>query len=251
MAVVLVTGSAGAIGQPVCRELKRRGHRVRGLDRVATPELEEHVVVELTDRAGVRAAMSGVDGVVHLAAEPNDADFSVLIDPNVLGLFHVLDAARAQGVRRVVLASSIQVLGNWSDTQRRAPASVSEASPLNHYALTKLWAEQMGEMYFRCHGLEVLAVRVAFMVRNAEEALRLKQSELFDTYLSRGDVGRFFAAAIEASAVGYAVLYAVGRGGERLFDMDPARRLLGFEARDRWPDGLGFEVPGEVKRGRS
>ena len=208
-------------------------------------------MVDLTDRAGVRAATSGVDSVVHLAAEPNDADFSILAGPNVLGLFHVLDAAREQGVRRVVLASSIQVLGNWSNTQRRAPASTLEASPVNHYALTKLWAEQMGEMYSRCHGLEVLAVRVAFMVRNAEEALRLKQGKLFDVYLSRGDVGRFFADAIEAPPAGYAVLYAVGRGGERLFDMEPARRLLGFEARDRWPEGLGFEVPQQAAGARS
>jgi uronate dehydrogenase len=251
VAVVLVTGSAGAIGQPVCRELMRRGHCVRGLDRVTTPGLAEHVVVDLSERAAVCAAASGVGTVVHLAAEPNDADFSVLAGPNVLGLFHVLDAAREQGVRRVVLASSIQVLGNWSNTRRHAPASVSEASPVNHYALTKLWAEQMGEMYSRCHGLEILAVRVAFMVRNAEEALRLKQGELFDVYLSRGDVGRFFADAVEAPAVRYAVLYAVGRGGERLFDMDPARRLLGFQARDRWPEGLGFAVPEEVESASS
>lgn len=243
MAVVLVTGSAGAIGQPVCRELMQRGHRVRGLDRVATPGLEEHLLVDLTDRAGVLAATSGVDAVVHLAAVPDDADFSVLAGPNVLGLFHVLDAAREQGVRRVVLASSIQVLGDWFDLERPAPAKASDASPINHYALTKLWAEQMGEMYARCHGLEVLAARVAFMVRNAEEALRLRQGGLFDVYLSRGDVGRFFADGVEAPSMGYAIAYAVGRGGERLFDMDPARRLLGFEARDRWPEGLGFALP--------
>jgi uronate dehydrogenase len=246
VALVLVTGSAGAIGQPVCQELIRRGHRVRGLDRLRTPGVEDSVVADLADRAGVREALRGADAVVHLAAEPNDADFSILASPNVLGLFHVLDGARQEGVRRVALASSIQVLGKWWDKERPHPASTSVAAPTNHYALTKVWAEQMGEMYARCYGLSVLAVRVAFMVRNVEEALRLRQKELFDVYLSRGDVGRFFAHAIEAADVPFAVFYAVGVGGERLLDMEPARRLLAFEARDRWPEGLGFEIPDGV-----
>jgi nucleoside-diphosphate-sugar epimerase len=115
--------------------------------------------------------------------------------------------------------------------------------PNNHYALTKVWAEHMGEMSARCYGLSVIAVRVAFMVRNPAEALRLQRDKVFDMYLSRGDVGRFFALAVEARAIDFAVLYAVGAGGERWLDMEPARRLLGFQARDRWPEGLAFEVP--------
>jgi uronate dehydrogenase len=243
MARVLVTGSAGAIGQPVCAELSRRGHQVRGLDRVSTPNVADAVVVDLVDREGVRAAVRGVDSVVHLAAHPDDADFALLEGPNVRGLFHVLDAARQEGVGRVVLASSIQALGNWWDLSRHEPAGPRDGLPSNHYALTKVWAEHMGEMYARCYGLSVLAVRVAFMVRNPAEAARLEQKKVYDMYLSRGDVGRFFAQAVEAPAIDFAVVYAVGLGGERRFDMEPARRLLGFEARDRWPDGLGFEPP--------
>jgi uronate dehydrogenase len=243
MALVLVTGSAGAIGQPVCRELLARGHRVRGFDRLATPGVEDAIVADLHDRAAVRAAVQGVESIVHLAAEPDDADFALLAPPNVLGLFHVLDAARLEGVPRVTLASSIQVLGKWWDRGRSRPANAADANPSNHYALTKLWAEQMGQMYSRLYGMSVIAVRVAFMVRNLDEALRLRQKELFDVYLSRGDVGRFFALAVEAPAIDFAVLYAAGAGSERMFDLEPARRLLGYEPKDRWPAGLGFELP--------
>jgi nucleoside-diphosphate-sugar epimerase len=243
MARVLVTGSAGAIGQPVCAELLRRGHEVRGLDRLSTPNMRDAVVVDLVDREGVRAAVQGVDSVVHLAAYPADADFALLEGPNVRGLFHVLDAARLEGVRRVILASSIQALGQWWDLSRDAPAGPRDGLPSNHYALTKVWAEHMGEMYARCYGLSILAVRIAFMVRNPAEALRLQQAKVYDMYLSRGDVGRFFAHAVEAPAFDFAVVYAVGRGGERRFDMQSARRLIGFEARDAWPEGLGFEPP--------
>jgi len=242
MATIVVTGAAGAIGRPVCDELSRRGHRVRGFDRIPTPWLGEAVTGDLVDRDAVRAVVHGADALVHLAAEPDDADFSVLEGPNVRGLFHVLDAARQERLARVVLASSIQVLGKWWEPGS-GPASTSFAAPSNHYGLTKVWAEQMGEMYARAYGLSVIAARVAFMVRGPHEARRLAQRRLFDTYLSRGDVGRFFAAAIDAPGIDFAVLYAVGLGGERLFDMEPTARLLGFTPRDRWPEGLDFPAP--------
>jgi uronate dehydrogenase len=241
MAKVLVTGSAGAIGQPVCRELERRGHQVRGLDRIPTPGVSDHVVTDTVDRERVRAAVLGMDAVVHLAAEPNDADFSQLVGPNVVGLFHVMDAARQAGVGRVVLASSIQVLGRRGDASR--PARVDEASPGNHYALTKLWAEQMGEMYVRRFAMSVIAVRIAWMVRNPAEARTMFERPRPNLYLSAHDAGRFFALAVEAREIGFAVLYAASLGGEELFDMEPARRLIGYQAEDRWPRGLDFELP--------
>ena len=241
MAKVLVTGSAGAIGRPVCRELARRGHQVRGLDRARTPGVSDHVVTDIADRERVRAAVLGMDAVVHLAAEPNDADFSVLVGPNVVGLFNVMDGAREAGVGRVVLASSVQVLGRRG--AGAGLARVDEAHPGNHYALTKLWAEEMGEMYARRFGMSVIAVRIAWMVRNPVEARHMLENPRPSIVLSAHDAGRFFALAVEAKDMEFAVLYAASIGGEERFDMEPAKRLIGYQAQDRWPEGLDFELP--------
>ncbi|HEX9620485.1 MAG TPA: NAD(P)-dependent oxidoreductase [Polyangiaceae bacterium] len=240
MTKVLVTGSAGAIGVPVCRELSRRGHDVRGFDRVHTPDVRRTIVGQLEDADAVRDAVDGVDAVVHLAAHPFDAPFPELVGPNVLGLFHVLDAARGAGVSRVVLASSIQVVGRRKG--RPGPASTRTAAPGNHYALTKLWAEQMGRMYSRKFDLSVIAARVTWMVRNAEEARRMLMLERQDIYVSRGDVARFFAQAVEATDIRFAVLYAVGPDGAERVDLESSRRLIGYEPADAWPAGLGFEL---------
>ena len=236
---VLVTGSAGHVGQPVCRELFRRGHAVRGFDRVPTPGVEDALVADIAEPESVAAAMRGRDAVVHLAAQPVDAPFAQLIGPNVVGLYTVMNAAREAKVPRVVLTSSMTVASPEHAPEQ--PVPVDRARPRSHYALTKLWAEQMGEMYARCFGMSVLAVRVGWMVRNAGEARRMRELDIPDVYLSAGDAGRFFACAVEAPEITFAVVYAAGRGGERVFDMEPARRLLGYEARDRWPDGLPFE----------
>jgi len=62
-------------------------------------------------------------------------------------------------------------------------------------------------------------------------------------FLSARDVARCFACAIEAAGIDYAVVYAVGPAGVDTFDMEPARRTIGFEPHDHWPSGLDFEWP--------
>ena len=103
---VLVTGSAGIVGRPVVEALRARGHEVRGFDRRPSPGLDDAVVADLTDEPAVRAAVAGMEAVVHLAAQPVDAPFADLVGPNVVGLYHVMNAAREAAVRRLVLASS-------------------------------------------------------------------------------------------------------------------------------------------------
>jgi uronate dehydrogenase len=238
---VLVTGAAGAIGQPVCAELVRRGHHVRALDLVASPGIEDQRVGSIEDAELVRSAMEGMDTVVHLAAMPNDADFPLLVGPNVIGLYNVLNAARAANARRVVLASSVQVVSGARDLPRPLTADVRR--PSNHYALTKIWAEQMAEMYARRYGLSSIVARVCWMVRDVAEARRLHRWNAGEHYLSRADAGRFFACAIEAKDIDFAILYAVGPDGDTFVDLETAKNTIGYLPTDHWPDGLPFPFP--------
>src|SRR2546423_13177387 len=97
--LVLVTGSAGRVGRAAVRELQSRGHTVRGFDRVPTPGLSDCIVGDLTDAAAVRRATAAAGTVIHLAATPDDADFlSELVPNNVVGVYHVFEAAREAGV---------------------------------------------------------------------------------------------------------------------------------------------------------
>src|SRR5262249_21621773 len=109
--LVLVTGSAGRIGRAVVAELLARGQAVRGFDVVPTPGLRDSVVGDITDPSAVHRAVQGAAAVVHLAATPDDDDFlTKLVPNNIVGVYHVLESARAAGVRRLVLASSGQVV---------------------------------------------------------------------------------------------------------------------------------------------
>ena len=108
---ILVTGASGAIGTPVCRHLLSIGHRVRGFSKEQHPDLQDQIVDDLCNKNAVKRAMNGIDIVIHLGAYPNNADFlDVLMEPNVRGLYNVCSAATDTNVKRLVLASSLQVI---------------------------------------------------------------------------------------------------------------------------------------------
>lgn len=245
MKTVLVTGSAGAIGVPVCAELRAHGYRVRAFDRVSSPEADEVRLGVVEDRAAVESAVEGVDAIIHLAAKPDDAPFDELVGPNVIGLFNVLNAARQTKTRRVVLASTIQVA--WSADKGRK-LTAADAAPRNHYALTKLWAEQMGKMYADAYGLSVIAARITWMARNVAEARRMVEHGATASYLSRRDAAQFMLRAVAAEHVKFAVLYAASAGGKQRFDLETARETIGYEPIDVWPSGFPFELPPEIER---
>jgi nucleoside-diphosphate-sugar epimerase len=224
------------------RALAARGHQVRGFDRVPVGGQAETVVGNLVDRDALVEASRGVDAVIHLAATPDDDDFlSQLVPNNIVGVYQVLEAARLCRVPRVILASTGQV--NWVQLHAGPwPVRVTDrVQPRYWYAATKVFAEAAGEAYARTHSMDVLAVRLGSVPRSVEQVKEICASELSqDVYLSPADAGRFFVAAIEANAAfGFEVVFATSRPGKIWrFDPEPAKRLLGYEPQDRWPDGL-------------
>jgi uronate dehydrogenase len=240
--LVLVTGSAGRIGQAVVRALRERGRPVRGLDRVSTPGADDCVVGDITDPAVVHRAAAGAGALVHLAATPDDDDFlTQLLPNNIVGVYHVLEAARLAGVRRVALASSGQVVW-WQRFTGPLPIRTDvPPTPRGWYAATKVFQEAAGRAYTEAHGLSVIAARLGWCPRTPEHAEELARTDWGpDVYLSPADAGRFFACAVEAPAdLPFAVVYACSRPvREQFYDLAPAKDLLGYEPHDTWPEGV-------------
>jgi nucleoside-diphosphate-sugar epimerase len=236
---VLVTGSAGRIGQAACDALLARGHRVRAFDVRESPNVEDSVVGDITNAAEVDDAMQGVDVVVHLAATPDEADFmSRLLPNNIVGLYNVLEGARRSHVRRVILASSGQVVmgheGPW-------PIKLEmPLTPRNWYASAKVFAEAAGQVYAHVHGLSVIVARLGWCPRDKKHAEELAHDEFGkDLYLSPRDAGRFFVRAVEARIdVPYCVVFAASKPLKKArYDLTPTREMLGYEPQDVWPAG--------------
>ena len=148
----------------------------------------EFVAGDICDAAAVETAMRGVDVLIHLAAFPDikdaDGNFVGFIDkllmPNVAGLYVCVEAALQAGVSRVVLASSVQVITGLTSTAdvdaRPKPnlpavggtdhffAAADGVAPLHEYALTKVWAEQLGTPF---HALQNATCGLSRSVRCA------------------------------------------------------------------------------------
>jgi len=239
--LVLVTGSAGRIGQAVVRELKSRTYSVRGFDLVPTPYADQSIVGDLADLDSVRKACAGTKTIIHLAATPDDDDFMTrLLPSNIVGVYNILESARRAEVRRVVLASSGQVVW-WQRRRGPWPIGVAAApSPRGWYAAAKVFLEAAGRVYAESHAMSVIAVRLGWCPRTPEQARELSH-ELWaqNVYLSPGDAGRFFACCVEAPAdVRFSLVYACSKPIRALvYDPEPAR-LLGYLAQDTYPEGL-------------
>ncbi len=240
-APVLVTGSAGRIGQAVVSALAACGRRVRGFDLRPTPGTDDFVVGNLQELEPVRNAAAGAAAVIHLGGVPDDDDFLTRLLPvNILGAHNVFEAARLNGIKRVVLASSGQV-NWWQQLEGPWPVRPDDPyTPRHWYAVGKIFLEAAGRAYARSFGMTVLAVRLGWCPRTQAHLDEVGNSpQAPDIYLSPGDAGRFFARAIEAPLEpSFAALYVASLPvRQAVFDLQPAKDLLAWEPQDQWPTG--------------
>jgi UDP-glucose 4-epimerase len=169
MAIYLITGIAGFIGSSLARAVLAQGDDVRGVDNFSTGKRNN--IAELLDRIDAREAdlldlgamhlaCQGVDYVLHDAAIPS-VPRSVL-NPlesngaNVDGTVNVLVAARDAKVKRVVYAASSSAYG---DTPTLPKHEDMLPNPISPYAVAKLASEYYMASFFRCYGLETVALR--------------------------------------------------------------------------------------------
>jgi nucleoside-diphosphate-sugar epimerase len=165
----LVTGGAGFIGSHIAEALVNQGCHVTVLDNLSTGHIANLKGIEaaitfiegdIRDSRDVGMAIEQCDAVFHHAAvvsvTQTVSDPVASTEVNDLGTLRVLDAARLNGVRRVVLASSSAVYGD----DPKLPKEESFTSrPLSPYAVQKLTNEHYAELYFQLYGLETVCLR--------------------------------------------------------------------------------------------
>jgi nucleoside-diphosphate-sugar epimerase len=168
---ILITGGAGFIGSNLTEALLRQGHGVRILDNFSTGRREnlvfgkEYPLLEtmegdICDLEACRKAMRGINVVFHEAAIPSvqqsveDPSFSNSV--NAGGTLNVLLAARDEGVKKFIYASSCAIYGDDPVLPKKEEMS---PAPLSPYALQKYVGEKYCQLFFQLYGLETLSLR--------------------------------------------------------------------------------------------
>ena len=165
----LVTGGAGFIGSNIVEDLLKRGHTVRVLDNFATgkrenlKELEKDIELlegDIRSYHIVRQAVKDIEIILHQAALPSVPrsinDPITTNEVNVMGTLNILDAAKDEGVKRIVYASSSSVYGDNPELPKREDML---PNPLSPYAVSKLAGEKYCQVFGKLYGIETVILR--------------------------------------------------------------------------------------------
>jgi UDP-glucose 4-epimerase len=217
---LLVTGSAGHLGEALMRTLRAAGRPARGLDRLASPFTD--AVGSICDAAFVAEAMAGVTAVIHAATlhKPHVATASrqAFVDANVTGTLTLLEAAARTGVGAFVMTSTTSAFGAALTPAAGEPAAwITEdvqPVPRNIYGATKMAAESLCELFHRTERLPVVVLRTSRFFPESDDdpavsggylLANVQANELLYRRIDIADVVSAHLAALErAPAIGFA-----------------------------------------------
>ena len=223
---VVVTGAGGLIGRAIAALLPASWELVL-TDRRAADGIG---ALDVTDADACRVAFAGADAVVHLAAVADpDASWERLLPANVVGAHQVARAAGECGVRRLVLASSLQAVSAAPvETQLR---SADPPRPANLYGATKAWAEALGSWVAATTATSVVALRIGYFALERPDADAVPAGELA-AWLSPRDAAELVRAAVEAEDLDFVVVNGTSANRYRRADLQDTIRRLGYRPTD-------------------
>ncbi len=194
MSRFMVTGGAGFIGGHITEYLVGLGHDVVVFDDLSTGNLDnlsavrdkiEFVRGDICDADALRAAMKGIDHCIHHAAEisviKSVEEPAFVNQVNVGGTLNVLVAAKDNGVKRVVLASSSAIYG---DTGKQAQREDFLPNPLSPYGASKIAGEHYLSCFYHLHGLETVRLRY-FNVFGPRQNPKSQYAAVIPKFISR------------------------------------------------------------------
>lgn len=179
---ILVTGSAGHLGEALVRTLGELGHEIVGLDVKASPTTTE--IGSIAERACVRRCMLDVEAVFHTATlhKPHVVTHrpQEFVDTNVTGTLNLLQEAIHAGVGAFVFTSTTSVFGDALRPPPGAPAAwVTEEVvpvPRNIYGVTKAAAEDLCQLFHRNQGLACIVLRTSRFFPEADDDRTVRQA---------------------------------------------------------------------------
>jgi uronate dehydrogenase len=232
---IVITGAAGNVGRTVTEALDGR-HTLTLVDRRARRD-RETVEVNLSDFAAVLDRLPAADTVIHLGATPDEAEWQDILTNNIVGTYNVFEVARRKGVRRIVFTSTVMT---YDGLEGHVPGEIltpeHHAWPMTYYAVSKRFGEDLGKMYARKHGMSVVCIRLGWYLRPPVHVESARQRR--EIVLGPRDCGRLFTRAVEAEGVEFGVVNGFSREGAVRYDLEPGRRLIGYEPQDDFETAL-------------
>lgn len=248
---VLVTGSSGLIGSMLVNTLadsfELSALDVRKSDNA--PDVPT-LIANGSDLEAILPAFEGIDGVVHLAANaPTTTPWPDVLKNNISTTHNVYEAARQQGVKRVVFASSNHAVGNFEmdepyksiglgNYEGLTPGEFKRVDhtvpirPDSDYGVSKAFGEATGSYYHEHFGLEVACLRIGTVNPQNSPVGSVRS---FATWLSHRDLAQLITQCL-TQPLGFEIFYGVSDNTWRFWDTDHAKKTIGYAPVDNAED---------------
>jgi uronate dehydrogenase len=223
---LLLTGAAGQLGRELRPRLKAYCDVLRVSDQndlgVAAVG-EEIQTADLANASNMQTLLKDVNAVVHLGGVSTEQAWAPILASNIVGMVNLYEAARLQGTKRIVFASSNHVTGFYR--QDEVVNTKMPPKPDGFYGLSKAFGEDLAEFYWARWGIETVSLRIGSSYAEP------KDRRMLATWLSFDDLERLVVSALMAPIVGHTIIFGMSDNQTSWWDNTHAKHI-GYRALD-------------------
>jgi uronate dehydrogenase len=240
MKTILITGAAGDVGTHLRRELARK-YRIRASDLRSLKKIgnEAYVRADVSRMADALRITKGVDAIVHLGGYSVEGPWEGILHANIIGCYNIFEAARRNGVKRIILPTSNHAVGFYKRSQTIDHRVYIK--PDGRYGVSKVFGEALGSLYADKYGMEFLMIRIGNVNPAPIDKRRLS------IWISPRDIAQLVTIGIEHPGIKFEIVYGISANKRAWYDNSNAFRL-GYQPKDD-SEGYADEVLAKEKPG--
>jgi uronate dehydrogenase len=224
MKTILITGAAGDVGTHLTRELADK-YKLRLSDKreVKAPKGHAFARADISKMSDALRITKGVDAVVHLGGYSVEGSWEAILQANIIGCYNVFEAARRNGVKRLVFPTSNHAVGFYRRDQTIDHRVYPK--PDSRYGVSKVFGEALGSLYADKYGMQVFMIRIGNVNPKPIDKRRLS------LWISPRDIAQLVAVGIEHPEVRFEIVYGISKNKRAWYDNSNAYRL-GYKPQD-------------------
>jgi uronate dehydrogenase len=240
MKTILITGATGDVGTHLRRELAGE-YLLRLSDKrpLKAAKGEKFMRADISRMADAMRITKGVDAVVHLGGYSVEGPWDGILKANIVGCYNVFEAARRNGVKRILFPTSNHAVGFY-----RRDETIDHRvypKPDSRYGVSKVFGEALGSLYADKYGMEVFMMRIGNVNPRPLDKRRLS------LWFSPRDLAQLVQIGIERPGIRFEIVYGVSGNKRSWYDNSNAARL-GYRPQDD-SEAFAEEVMAKEKPG--
>ncbi len=242
MKTLLITGAAGDVGRMLQPELAGKYRLTLSDLRPIEPLAAEEKFVrgDVARLSDMLRVTKGVDAILHLGGFSVEGPWEDILRANIVGCYNLFEAARLNGVKRILFATSNHATGFYRRDEiidhRVYP------KPDSRYGVSKVFGEQLGSLYADKYGMEVFCMRIGNVATKPVDKRRLS------IWISPRDLAQLVCIGVDHPDIRFEIVYGVSGNTRSWYDNSNATRLGYRPVDDSEPQAaevLAKEKPGD------